>query len=140
MVHALLECWRTLEVGGALIDLRPLVSKPAIEIITTKRIFQPGSINDEVGKPDDDAADSAVSEVVQQGYFSLETQRAFKFNLYFDNLEEMIIYINEKWSQFAYIPSLVLERSRQQVAGINGPYQIRIQEQMQLGMYKKRRE
>jgi hypothetical protein len=138
MVHALLACWRTLKAEGVLIDLRPLVSNPAIEIVTPNQTYLPGHINDQAGKVDDDAADSAVSEIVRRGHFVLETRQSFQFNLYFNTFEEMFVFVGEKWAQFAHIPTAVIEQSRQTVSGLKEPYKVRVSEEMQMGMYSKR--
>jgi hypothetical protein len=138
MVDALLECWRVLEPGGTLIDLRPFHSNPAVEIITANEILQPGNINDEGGAADDEAADEALAETVRRGAFALEMQDSFQFANYWDTLQEMLDYAAEKWRDFSIIPAETIEKSWRFIADSDGPYQMRVRRKINMAVYRKR--
>ena len=137
MVDALLECWRVLEPGGTLIDLRPFHSQPAIEIITTDGTFIPGRIDDSGGAPDDIAADEAMAEVVRRGLFTLSKRDSFEFATYWDTLDGLLEYAEERWRGDACIPPFVEASARRCVAGINEPYKIRRRREIHIAVYEK---
>ena len=137
MVDALLECWRVLEPGGTLIDIRPFHSNPAIEIITGNEIISSGNVNDEGGLADDTAANEALAAAVHLGLFSLKMQDSFPFAYYWPTLQNMLDYAAEKWRDFAFIPEKTINNLRHCVTTTAGPYQVRVLRGIHLAVYKK---
>ena len=103
MVHPLLECWRVLEADGLLIDLRPPHSDPALEVITADGTFVPGYVDHSEEEADDIAADEAIVEVLNRGYFILQTQDSFIFSTYWETLDGLLEYADERWCGSARI-------------------------------------
>ncbi|NCF66415.1 MAG: hypothetical protein GWP61_10580 [Chloroflexi bacterium] len=137
MVDALLECWRILGREGALIDLRPVHSNPAIEVISAGTHFVPGHLVDEMGAADDVAADEAMVQVVRRGYFAPQMQETFKFASYWDTLEGLLAYADKKWRGHKRLPPAVLRQAQRHIADIFTPYRICIRNTIHLAVYKK---
>jgi len=138
MVHALLESWRVLGVDGSLLDMRPVHSNPAIEVLGGDGRFVAGHAVDNAGGADDRAANYAVEELVRRGLFALQLQKRFKFASYWDSLEGLLGYAEEKWRETKQIPPDVLERARRRIEGIDGRYRICIRSTIHLAVYQKR--
>ena len=144
MVDALLESWRVLQPDGLMVDLRPYHSNPALEIMATggclaDDIFVPGHIDDSGGTPDDVASDEAIDEVVRQGYFIPMTQDSFKFANYWDTLDDLLAYADEKWRDFACIPPFVVEAARLCIASVGPHYRVRTRRNVHIAIYRKQK-
>ena len=112
MVHALTEIQRTLRPGGALIDLRPIRAPRQLEVIREGGALLVGDFDVLEGDdPDDEAAHEAVRRVVQDGLFSRERDGSFKFAFYWDSVDEMMEYGEERWSSVS-LSKAVQERAR----------------------------
>ena len=88
-----------LEPDGILVDLRPIHSNPALEILVGEEQYMPGHLLDEDGEPDDIASHEAVAEVVRRGYFALEKKENFKYADYWESLDEMLDYYD--WGEIS---------------------------------------
>ena len=138
MVDALTECWRVLEPGGILVDLRPVHSNPALEILVGEAAYVSGRIQDADGEPDDIAAHEAMAEVVRRGCFALEKQETFEYGDYWESLEGMLAYAADRWRDFVFIPPAVIQSARRTIDGQISPYRIRIRRTMHIAVYCKR--
>ena len=126
-----------LEGQGVLIDLRPFHSQPALEIFTTEGIFIPGRVDDSGGAADDIAADNAMAAVAGEGLFTLSKRASFHFANYWDTLEGLLAYADERWRDHACIPPFVQAGARRCVAATGGPYKIRIRRRVHIAVYDK---
>jgi len=139
MVHALLESWRILRQEGVLIDLRPLHSDRAIELLVDDGRFVPGMVKDMTGGADDVACAKAMDRVVGSGHFILQGQESFEFNVYWNNLAEFSAYAEEKWLAKRRLSPEVLELAERTIAETGSSYRIRIRYTMHLATYQKQR-
>jgi hypothetical protein len=139
MVHALLESWRILRWEGALIDLRPLHSDRAVELLVDKARFVPGMVRDITDGADDVACAKAIDHVVDNGHFALQGEDSFEFNVYWDNLADFSAYAEEKWLAKRRLSAEVLEHAQDTIAERGKPYRIRIRYVMHLAVYRKRK-
>lgn len=137
MVHALYESWRVVKRGGWLIDLRPYSLNPPVEVIINDSVRIAGPIDSSAGVPDDEAADQAINEVVKDGAFSKSEEGSFRFAYYWETLEHMKDYIEDRWSDSTHLPHDMLERAERLVNESDGPVQIRIRSNMKIVRYKK---
>ena len=139
MVHALRECWRVTRAGATLVDLRPVHSNPVVEVLGAGEVAAPGRIVDEGGAADDAAANRALAEMVRRRYFSPRKQDFFHFNYYWETLEDLLAYADERWRDCAYVPSGVARRARRAVAAAGGERcRIRIRRKIRLAVYRRR--
>jgi hypothetical protein len=137
MVHALLECWRVLEQGGALIDLRPLHDNRAVELLSSDSCFVPGYVADLIGAADDAACAKAIDHVVDSGHFAPQKQDIFEYSIYWNSLAEFSVFAEEKWFTKRRLSPQVLERAQRYIAESGSPYRIRIRYTMQMVVHRK---
>lgn len=138
MVHALLECWRVLARDGRLIDVRPIHSNPAIEVVTGDGRIVVGRLIDEAERIDDEAANGAMAEVVRQGFFTPEIEDSFYSASYWETLDGLLAYADRKWSDTKVLAPEVVVQARRQVAGRDGDYRICVRNKIQIRVYNKR--
>ena len=101
MVHALEEIRRVLAPGSTLLDLRPLADRWPVEVLRGTRPLETGRLTDlATGLGDDRASNVAVEEVVKLGWFNRESELTFPLYIYWDNPNEMIGYVTERWADF----------------------------------------
>jgi hypothetical protein len=142
MVHALEECWRVLEPGGQLLDMRPIGGRRRVEVIAGSNITFTGQVDDSGGFPDDEAADLAVATILREGLFAKDRGLQFQFAYYWDgsdSLNGMKNFIEERWGDWAFLPEETLEKTILSIKVIeNGaPYQLRICVPIQIVSYLK---
>lgn len=137
MVHALNESWRVLKQGGWLIDIRPYSQNMPVEVIIDGAVLIAGPIDSSAGVPDDEASDRAIQEVVKNGAYSKSEAGSFQFDYYWDTLEHMKDYIEERWSDSSHLPKKTLDQAARLVSESKSPIQIRIQSNMKIVRYKK---
>lgn len=137
MVHALKESWRVLKGGGWLVDIRPYSLNPPVEVIVNATAQIAGPIDSSAGIPDDEAADNAIKAVIKEGMYSKREEGGFKFAYYWDTLEQMMDYIEERWSDSNHIPQDTLERAERLTSDQQSAYQMRIRSNLKIRRYKK---
>jgi hypothetical protein len=96
MVHALREAWRILAASGILLDLRPISSNPTIEVVVQGESFQIGAIDNSAGVPDDAAAERAIRQVVEDGWFVLSNDSRFQTEHLWDSVEEVASFMETR--------------------------------------------
>src|SRR5262245_32878457 len=101
MVHALSEIQRVLVPDGILIDLRPVLDRWPIEVVSARQIGETGRIEDlPLGLADDEAANQAIAQAEQNGWFLREAGDFFPFRYSWDSPSEMEEWIMEEWHDF----------------------------------------
>ena len=136
MVHALRESWRVLVPGGSLIDLRPLAANSPVQVVTGDKIVPAGQIDDSKDRLDDRAAAEAIRRIVHEGWFALEQEERFDYVSYWNTLEEMQRYIEEKRSSLI-LPEQVLAEAERLVTGSSTEARLRIPFRMVISRYRK---
>ena len=101
MVHALNEIRRVLRPNGILIDLRPVLDRWPIEVTSAREIRQTGRMLDfPLGLADDEAANRAMTEVEEKGWFLREQENFFPFYYSWDSFSELEEWIEAEWEGF----------------------------------------
>ena len=137
MVHALTESWRVLLPGGTLIDMRPIICHPSIEVLVDGRVEIAGQIDDSGSFADDMAADRALETAVSQGLFITKQPKThFDFAYYWESLNLMTEYITERWSDFATLPMQVIKKAK--ALSSNAPSaRFRVNKEMTVAHFQK---
>ena len=107
MVHALKEIWRGLCVDGVLIDLRPISGTSRVEVVAGNRFEFAGLVEESLYIPNDLAANDAITQILQAGWFIREEDALFDYATYWNSPDEMSVYVQEKWSN-SFLPEAVL--------------------------------
>jgi hypothetical protein len=101
MVHALREIRRILIPGGVLIDLRPVLDRWQIEVVSAGGVRQTGRMQDfPAGLADDEAAQNAMAQAEQAGWFVRDLEDFFSYDYMWDTPREMEEWIAEEWHDF----------------------------------------
>jgi phosphoenolpyruvate-protein kinase (PTS system EI component) len=108
-----------------------------VEVIIDGAVLIAGPIDSSAGVPDDEASDRAIQEVVKNGAYSKSEAGSFKFAYYWDTLEHMKDYIEERWSDSTHLPKRTLDQAARLVNESQSLIQIRIQSYMKIVRYKK---
>jgi hypothetical protein len=136
MVHALEEARRVLRSGGVLIDVRPVVSQPLVEVLGSEGVSTAGRIDDSADLDDGIASDKALAHTLEQGWLQAQEHDSFHFAYYWDTPDEMFEYIAEKWTE-AVVPDEVFSQARALTSAAAPPVQLRIQIAMTITRYQK---
>jgi hypothetical protein len=138
MVHALNEIRHVLSSNGMLIDLRPLADRWPVEIISNKGFHQVGRLlDDETGLADDQAANRAITQAAEQGWFVQEKQSYFPFFYYWDTPNEMQEYIEKEWEGFNELEQGTLQAARSVWASAGAEARPRVRMKMQITRLRK---
>jgi len=137
MVHALEEMGRVLTSGGKLVDLRPLVSRPALDVFVAGQAERAGEIDDSAAEPDDLASNAALREVVAADLFEEEEKAFFEYPYYWNTLEQMMRYHEEHWSGHAILPGEVVQQAERLVKRASFDSKLRVQWRMVIATFRK---
>jgi hypothetical protein len=140
MVHALNEIRRVLTLEGTLIDLRPMLDRWPVEVTSTGENREVGRATD-LPEPlaDDKAADQAMAEASQQGWFLRESEQVFSFFYYWDTPKEMQEYIDETWDDVIRIENELWQRLSSLWATANADARVRIRMKMSIASWRKQK-
>lgn len=136
MVHALEECWRVLTPGGYLVDTRPLSGNMRLDVITDNQAEFAGLVDDSAWVVDDEETAQALETVIQRGLFKNEEESVFTFHDYWDTLEQLRAYTQEKWEE-THLPEPVWHKAEDLVRQSGGRIHIRISHKMLFSRYRK---
>jgi hypothetical protein len=135
MVHALNEIRRVLTSRGYLIDLRPFVAKPPVEIVCGDKIIPAGYVDDSHDFPDYLAANDAVAYMISNGLFSHEQSDTFELYTYWDTVTEFETYMDTGTTSI--LPSETLATVEQVVSRLGSTARIRERLNMTIARYRK---
>jgi hypothetical protein len=138
MVHALDEIHRVLAPSGILIDLRPLLDRWQLEVVSTAGHQEAGRVND-LAEPlsDDRAANEAVTGIAKRGWFIKENEEIFPFFYYWDTPKEMQEYLTDTWSDVISVDEALWSRLRTVWATSNADARVCIRLKMLITKWKK---
>ena len=126
MVHALHGIWRILARGGTLIDLRPLSSRYPVDAVAADTVVPLGEVDGTGMAAEDAAADAAIGEAVQRGWYVQRQESSFEFELYWDSVAEMRSFIaSSKRMQHLFPSDADLENEVRRI-GARPPRAIRL--------------
>ncbi|NIR50575.1 MAG: hypothetical protein GWN55_10185 [Phycisphaerae bacterium] len=139
MVDALQEIWCALASDGTLIDLRPVPSQCPIEVVTPGSIVHVGEADASGMAADDEAADRAIRDAVEQGWFVLRRDTRFDFDFYWDSVHEKASFIDGSIRMKQAVPSYAdLEKVHRDLSTrAQGVARIRCRRQTMLAVYCK---
>ena len=101
MVHALSEIRRVLVPGGILIDLRPVLDRWQIDVVSAREIRETGHVQDfPTGLADDEAANNSIAKAEQNGWFVREQEEFFLYVYSWNSPKDMEEWVEEEWEDF----------------------------------------
>jgi hypothetical protein len=134
MVHALTEVRRALVPGGRLIDLRPVVSHPPVDVLGRGSEVRAGRLDDTSDLADQAACDRALELALTQGWLRRLGDERFSYRMYWESPQEMLDYVTSHW-EGVEIPEDVVVRAQQLADVAVPPIQVRIGLTMSITSY-----
>jgi hypothetical protein len=131
MVHALGEIRRVLKPDGILIDIRPLMGRWRIEVTSTRETRETGRVQDfPIGLADDEAANRAIAQASENGWFSRDGQDFFSYSYSWDTPGEMEEWIDMEWEDFVAMEEETKRATRSAWALGDADTRVRLQVKM----------
>jgi hypothetical protein len=138
MVHALSEIRRVLVPDGLLIDIRPLGERWQIEVASSDTLKETGRVMDLPEQVQGDvAANEAMKEVEERGWFSRDSEEFFPFFYSWDTPSEMEEFIEEDWADFIDLDDEARKATRSAWALGNADSRVRVRMKVLLSRWKK---
>lgn len=138
MVHALEEVRRVLVPEGILIDLRPLADRWRVEVVSAAGMQETGRVDD---LPDqihgDVAANQAMIEAEDRGWFRREAEELFPFFYSWDMPSEMEEFIEEDWGGFIELGDETRMKTRSAWALADADSRVRIRVNILISRWRK---
>ena len=88
-----------------LVDLRPVIGRPPIEIVARDVIIQAGKVDDSSAASDSAAADHAIRMVVDTEWLVPHHSTEFDFEHNWDSVAEMASYLDSRRHRMHVLPS-----------------------------------
>lgn len=138
MVHALDEIRRVLVPDGILIDLRPILDRWPIEVASSRESRQTGRMRDfPRGLADDAAANQAMAEVEQIGWFRRDHEEFFPYHYSWDSAREMEQWIEDEWEGFIEVDEQTRKTTRSAWALGDADSRVRVRIKMLITRWRK---
>jgi len=98
---------------GILIDLRPLLDRWQIEVVSAREVRETGRVQDfPIGLADDEAANRSMAQAEEQGWFVREQEEFFSYVYAWDTPKEMEEWIEEEWDGFIGLDEATKQATR----------------------------
>lgn len=137
MVHALKEAWRVLVPQGTMVDVRPLSLDVPLEIVYKGGCEPAGMVDMSPDLPFDIAADKAIENVIDDGFYKEIYKEQFDFAFYWQTIKGMQEDLKENWEGEVNIAKEVWANAKQIIKQRHPQTRIRLGMQMKLAIYKK---
>ena len=139
MVHALSEIRRVLVPGGILIDLRPVLDRWQVEVISAREIRETGRVQDlPLGLADDNAANRSMGKAEAEGLFTREQAEFFPFVYSWDSPNEMEEWIVEEWQDFIGLEKETKRAARSAWALADGDARVQLRVKMLITRWRRK--
>jgi hypothetical protein len=109
MVHALKQAHSMMQPEGLLINVHNIPVPHVIEVHSDLTVIMAGWLIDSTDYDEERFAFNALAQVVSEGYFLLENERDFSFNVYVDDVQELQEWLAEWW-ETAVLPNKTIQR------------------------------
>lgn len=137
MVHALSEIRRVLVPDGILIDLRPILDRWQIEVMSAREIRETGRVQDfPIGLADDEAANRSVAKAEERGWFKRDQEEFFSYAYAWDTPKDMEEWIKEEWHDFIGLDEETKQATRSAWALGDADSLIRLKVKMLIARWK----
>ena len=113
--------------------------RPPIEVVTPEKNVQVGEADASGMAADDAAADRAIGDAVEHGWFILRRRVQFNFDFYWDSVHEMATFVADSVRMKNVVPPVAeLEKAvRELAARAPGRARIRCRRATMLAVYRK---
>ena len=137
MVHALNEIRQVLIPNGILIDLRPMLDRWRIEVISAREIKETGRVLDYTpGLEDDEAANQTFTQAEKDGWYIRDESEFFSYSYSWDTPKEMEEWIQEEWEGFIGLDEETKQATRSAWALSDADTRVRLKVKMLISRWK----
>ena len=138
MVYALSEIYRVLVSDGIMIDMRPILDRWQIEVVSAREVRETGRVQDfSIGLVDDEAANRAMALAEEQAWFVREQEEFFSYLYSWDTPKEMEEWIEEEWHDFIGLDEETRKATRSTWALGDADSQVRVRVKMLITRWRK---
>ena len=131
MVHALDEIRRVLVDGGIMIDIRPILDRWLIEVVSVRGSHGTGRVQDlPAGMADDEAANQSIAQAEQDGWFIRQAEDFFPFVYSWDTPSEMEEWIETEWEDFIALDEETKQATRSAWASADADARVQVKVKM----------
>lgn len=139
MVHALGDIRRVLVPDGILIDLRPVLDRWPVEVVSAREARETGRLQDfSTGIADDEAANGAVARASENAWFSRDQEEFFPFYYSWDTPSEMEEWIADEWNDFLGLEETTKQATRSAWALGDADTRVRVRAKMLITKWRVR--
>jgi hypothetical protein len=134
MVHALRRAIDLVTPSGVLIDLHPTPEIAQLAIVFPDETADViGAVHSETAVERHTNADAAVAAALTEGFVWCERADTFVFSLYCDSLDELVKYVETKWS--AWFDTVTLDKA---TSLLRPGCRLRLSERVSISALKRR--
>ena len=138
MVHALNEIHRVLFPNGILIDLRPVMDRWRIEVVSARETRETGRVTDfDIGLADDIAATRSMAQAEANDWFTREQEDFFSYIYSWDTPKDMEEWLEEEWNDYIGLEEEARQSTRSAWALADGDAQVRLKVKMLITRWMK---
>ena len=137
-MHALGEIHRVLKPDGILIDLRPLLDRWQVEVISARETRETGRVTDfEIGLADDIAANQSMGQAEANGWFTREQENFFSYVYSWDSPKEMEEWLAEEWNDYIELDEVAMQTTRSAWALADADARVQLRVKMLITRWRK---
>ncbi len=138
MVHALEEIRRALVPNGILIDLRPMLDRWQVEVVSARETNVTGRVTDfPIGLADDEAANNSLTQAEKNGWYFRDKSEFFSYSYSWDTPSEMEDWIHEEWEGFIGLDAETKQATRSAWALGDADSRVSLQVKMLISRWRK---
>ena len=138
-MHALSEIRRVLVTDGILIDLRPILDRWQVQVVSARQVQETGRLQDfPSGLADDKAANQAMAKAEQEEWFTREDEEFFLIDYSWDTPKEMEEWIKDEWHDFIGLEEETRQATRSAWAVGDADSLVRVRVKMLITRWRKR--
>ena len=138
MVDALREARRVLKPQGVLVNVRPVTTPMAVEVVVATRTIWAKEVPS-YGTPEDvAAAEAAVERAVSDEWFAFDKSLRYDFDMYCDTAADLSLYAQARKLPEAEIPYQELEERRRELGADGQTARLRCRRPWLMSTYRKK--
>ena len=137
MVHALSEIRRVLIPNGILIDLRPVLDRWQVEVLSAREIRETGRMQDfPLGLADDEAANQSIANAAENRWFVREQEEFFPYVYSWDTPKDIEEWIEDEWEGFIELDEQTKQATRSTWASADADARVQVKVKMLITKWK----
>lgn len=141
MVHALSEIRCVLVDGGVMIDLRPIMDRWPIQVVSARGIHGTGSMQGlPPGLAEDEAANRSLLQAEKDGWFTREAEEFFPYIYSWDTPSEMEEWVETEWHDFIGLDEDTRQATRSTWASADADARVQVKVKMLITRWKVAKE